>query len=219
MAALLYLDTETTGNGKDDRLCQVAMLVEESDENLFETQKKRVKTHIDFCKPPIPISYGAMSVHNITNEMIIDKPAYNSCKTAGVLNKLNRCENTLIIHNAPFDIAMLEREGFKWRGRVIDTLRCARHVIESDSHALQYLRYSLGLYNQEQELCKKLHKTIKAHDALGDVIVLYLLTQHLQKTHSINELIELSKKPQLLKKISFGKYRGKTYEEIAKTDK
>jgi exodeoxyribonuclease X len=223
LAALVYLDTETTGKGKEDRLCQIAMLVEEIETDLFSDQfsesKKPPKIYIDFCKPPLPIGYGAMSIHHITNEMTEDEPTYNESKTAKILNKLNLHDNTLIIHNAPFDMEMLTREGFKWRGKVIDTLRCARHLIDTESHAMQYLRYSLGLYRSEKELCQTLRIKISAHDALGDVIVLYLLAEYLQKEHSINELTELSNKPLLLKTISFGKYKGQTFEDIAKSDR
>lgn len=216
MAAFILLDTETTGAGPGDRLCQIAFLVAEG--------KAPLRAVESFCKPPLPIGFGAMAVHHITNEQVADKPAYADSEAAAALAALNLPQNVLIIHNAPFDVEMLRREGVVWKGPVIDTLRCARHLIdEVESHALQYLRYALGFYKDETAVADTLGATINAHDALGDVIVLYLLMKHLmakvgKNGGGVDELIRLSTEPVLLKKFRFGKYRGMAYEEVARTD-
>ena len=216
MAAFILLDTETTGAGPSDRLCQIAFLVAEG--------KAPLRAVESFCKPPLPIGFGAMAVHHITNEMVADKPPYNESEAAAALDALNLPENVLIIHNAPFDVEMLRREGVLWKGPVIDTLRCARHLIdEVESHALQHLRYALGFYKDETAVAESLGAKIAAHDALGDVIVLYLLMKHLmglvgKNGDGVSELIRLSNEPVLLKKFRFGKYRGMAYEEVAKSD-
>ncbi len=213
--AFVMLDTETTGAGPADRLCQIAFIVAQNGVELT--------LHQDLCKPPLPIATGAMAVHHITPEMVENAPEYAACESAARLAELNNGENILVIHNAPFDVAMLEREGVVWQGPVIDTLRCARHLIESESHALQFLRYHLGLYREEPAIADRLGVAIAAHDAAGDVAVLYLLMQHLlesvgKSAAGIEQLVTLSGQPVLLKKFRFGKYKGMAFEEIARSD-
>ncbi|GHV07204.1 hypothetical protein AGMMS50229_13550 [Campylobacterota bacterium] len=211
----IYLDTETTGGDSDDRLCQIAFLVETP--TLIGYEKPTA--HDDLCKPPKPIGFGAMSVNHITNEMVENAPSFADSRAAKTLQKLNEPQSVMIIHNAPFDLAMLEREGFIWRGYVLDTLRAARHLIESDSHALQYLRYALGLYKDEEEFSRTIKRKVRAHDAVGDTIVLYLLTQRLLEAHSMEELIALADKPVKLRTLRFGKHKDKSFDEVAHADR
>ena len=60
----IHLDTETTGTGTDDRLCQLA----------FKTGQGTVVNEL--FNPKRPIAIEAMAVHHITNEMVKDKPAF-----------------------------------------------------------------------------------------------------------------------------------------------
>jgi exodeoxyribonuclease X len=67
-----------------------------------------------------------------------------------------------------------------------------------------------------------------AHDALGDVLVLEQLFKRLldkiMKEDGINEeqaidkMIEISSKPSIMNLFSFGKYNGKTVEEVSRID-
>ncbi|MDR1911206.1 MAG: 3'-5' exonuclease [Helicobacteraceae bacterium] len=216
MAAFVLLDTETTGGGLNDRVCQLAFITARAKEPLTFANS--------LCKPPVSIDFGAMAIHHITEEAIADKPPFAECEAAIALNELNREENVLIIQNAPFDLEMLRREGFTWKGALIDTLRVSRHLMpDLPSHSLQYLRYALGLYRDEAQIAAKLGETIRAHDAIGDCVVLYLLTQYLliktgKNKDGVTTLLELTKKPIEMKIIRFGKYRDKSFEEIAKID-
>ena len=60
----IFLDTETTGTEKEDRLCQLA----------YKTEKGEIINQL--FKPPLPIAIEPMCVHHITNEMVADKPAF-----------------------------------------------------------------------------------------------------------------------------------------------
>jgi DNA polymerase III epsilon subunit-like protein len=115
----IILDTETTGNQEEDKIVQLAFLV--VDKNV----KKAVES---FCKPSVDIKFEAMAVHHIVPEMLVNKPEFNQCEAAKILNELNNEENILIIQNAQFDLKMLEKEGFFWRGKLIDTLRCIKNL-------------------------------------------------------------------------------------------
>ena len=54
-----------------------------------------------------------MEVHNITPDMIKNKPYLKDTKIYKKLLELNSKENFLIAHNINFDLAMLEKEVFK----------------------------------------------------------------------------------------------------------
>ncbi len=138
--AFILFDTETTGIGAEDRICQIALgILGEPTEYICE-----------YCGPRVPISFHAMSVHGITPDKIAGKPYFDTLKSAAYLNSHNTPNDILIAHNAKFDIDMIAKEGIAWRGKIIDTLRCAKHLLpDEESHALQYLRYSLSIYKEE----------------------------------------------------------------------
>jgi len=205
---LLFLDTETTGNDVEkDRLCQVCYKVH----NKFCTE---------FFKPPVPISVKSMSITHITNKMVNDKEPFQGSKTRENLAKLLE-ENILVAHNAKFDIAMLEAEGVKVP-KSICTLRLVRHLDKYDEipeYNLQYLRYHYDLEIDGN-----------AHDAEGDVRVLEAIFDVLYKKMSeamdgnddskkiISEMLEISARPSLIRKMPFGKHIGVTLEELAAND-
>jgi len=208
---IIFLDTETTGNKDEDRICQLSYLVADDNSNIVEI-------HSTFAKPPIPISYEAMAVHHITNEMVQDAPKLKHTKEFKRLKELNSANNIIVIHNSVFDLDMLKKEDFNSHFKLIDTFRVLKHLYPQSKHSLQYNRYALGLYKQEKELCEKYNINIKAHDALGDVVVLKLLFDYLLKSHSIEELIELTKKPIIHEKFYMGKYKFQKIKDIIVTD-
>jgi DNA polymerase-3 subunit epsilon/exodeoxyribonuclease X len=220
MAKYILLDTETTGAGEEDRIIQLGFMVLDG---------KSVEVYNDLCLAPIPIGYGAMEVHGITPEMIEGKPLCSETRAFQTLSDLNSAENVLIIHNAAFDLGMLSKENFTSQMRLIDTLRCARHLFDDEeSHRLQYFRYRFGLYKIEQAEADTLGIEVKAHDAIGDVLVLKLFLTELRKrlqerfvgVNPIDKLVELTQTPVFYTHpLKFGKYKGKTLTEIAEADR
>ena len=218
MAKYIILDTETTGTDEKDRVIQLGYMV---------LGQKEVEVHNEFFSSDIPISYGAMEVHGITPEMIENKPTCKESTSYKRLLELNSDENYLIIHNAPFDIGMLEKEGFITQMKVIDTLRVAKHLLPGeDAHRLQYFRYKMGIYKEEQKEADALGIVIKAHDAIGDVLVLKLLLSRLKEAvmadfpgeNPVEKMVDLTNTPILIKSFNFGKYKGKTLQEVAQSD-
>lgn len=220
MAAYVLLDTETTGAGENDRIIQLGFMVLEG---------KNVDVYNDMCSSEIPIAIPAMETHGITPEMIEGLPP---CIETGAFKKLltlNTPENVLIIHNAPFDLGMLSKENFIPQMRLIDTLRCAKHLFDDEeAHRLQYFRYKLGLYKIEAAEAAQLGIEVKAHDAIGDVLVLKLFLTELRKRleerfgniNPIEKMIELTQTPVFYSRpLKFGKYKGKTLAEIVEMDK
>jgi len=204
--AIIILDTETTDKDESKRLIQLAYKNMETGEFVNE-----------FFKPPVPISFGAMAVHHVTNEMVADKKPFDESEHKASVVELLK-ENILVAHNAPFDIQVLQNEGLEI-GKSLDTLRLSRHLLKSELYNLQFLRYSLDLKVEAD-----------AHDALGDVLVLEALFLYLKneaKTQFdlssddevIKKLLELNDMPVLLDTIGFGKHRGKSFADIVKEDR
>lgn len=205
---LIFLDTETTGNDLEkDRLCQVAY-------------KKGLKIETQNFKPPLPISVKAMSVTHITNKIVEKEEKFQGSEFAKKLEAILK-KNILVAHNAKFDIAILEQEGMKI-DKFICTLRLARYLDDDQEipeYNLQFLRYYYGI-----------EVDVNPHSAEGDVIVLEKIFQHLfdlaqkkapqaSEEEIIKRMIDISQKPVLIKKFSFGKYVGEKIEEIVKKDR
>ena len=132
----VVLDTETTGAGPDDRLCQIAFKPENGDavSGLFN--------------PGRPISIDAMVVHHITDKMVADNPQFQESDEYAELKKLvSDINNVIVAHNAKFDMQMLQMEDI-YSPRVICTLKLARYLDKNGvipKYNLQYLRYFLDL--------------------------------------------------------------------------
>ena len=161
-----------------------------------------------------------MSVTHITNKMVEKEEEFKDSKFAEKLKTILK-ENVLVAHNAKFDIDMLEKEDFKI-DKFICTLRLARYLDENQEipeYNLQFLRY---YYEVDVD--------VNPHSAEGDVIVLEKIFEHLfalaqkkapqaSEEEIIKRMIDISQKPVLIKKFSFGKYVGKKIEEIVKKDR
>lgn len=204
--SIIFLDTETTGKEEQDRLCQVAYSIGELD-------------RCELFRPPVPIGFGAMAIHHITNEMVEHKPPFLNSFDYTVLSSAAE-SGILCCHNTPFDAEMLRREGLEFPKK-IDTLKLIRHLdttCQYESHSLQYLRYAMGF---------KINAA--AHDARGDVLVLKLLAAacmaQLQDNlgtdleETIQEAMRITSNPVRIRKIGFGKHKGELVEDVAKTDR
>jgi DNA polymerase-3 subunit epsilon/exodeoxyribonuclease X len=214
----IILDTETTGTDENDRVIQLGFLV---------LGTKEIEVYNEFCSSTTPISFGAMEVHGITPEMIEGKPTCQDSDAYKRLQELNTEENYMIIHNAPFDLGMLEKEGFNTQMKVIDTLRVAKHIFpDEEAHRLQYFRYKMDIYKDEQKEADALGIEIKAHDAIGDVLILKLFLSKLKEAvtlefphaNPVEKMVDLTNTPIMIKTFRFGKYKGKTLAEVASSD-
>jgi exodeoxyribonuclease X len=203
-ANLIFLDTETTGIDQG-RLIQLAYK-KRGDKNVF----------VEYYKPPVPIEIEAMAVHHITEKKIADKPPFGKSGAYAELSGL-LADSIVVAHNAKFDLGVLEAEGIK-TNRHICTLKVALSMYDYPSYKLQYLRYLWGIDVDEAT----------AHDAGGDVMVLEGIFEHMAKDYAsiygttedktIDAFVDISNKPVLLRRVNFGKYAGKTFEEVKALD-
>lgn len=219
MAVYVLFDTETTGNQENDRIIQVGAMVVHD--------REHIDVYDELCSTTVPISIEAMEVHNITPEVIADKPPYTQTAFSKTVEVYNTPENYLIAHNISFDLGMLEKEGFVNHYTLIDTVRVAKHLLpDSPAHRLQYLRYALELYKEEEAEAAKMGITIKAHDAIGDVLVMKLLLSKLVQItqqkfpgeNPMQKMASLTQTPVLLRTFKFGKYKDRNIEEVARED-
>lgn len=203
---IIFLDTETTDIIDGARLVQLAYKIPSTGVVVNE-----------YFKPPVAISYGAMAIHHVTNEMVTDKPAFVGSNDYTQLETLLK-DNTIVAHNAPFDLGILKTEGLV-SANYIDTLRVAKHVLVSEQYKLQYLRYSLHL-----------NTAGAAHDALGDVLVLEALFNYLvnvvkekfsatSDAEVLEKMLMLTHEPTLMRTFSFGKHYGKAVVDVLEQDR
>ena len=207
--SIIFFDTETTGIGEQDRLCQLAIKERGVAEPLVNAK----------YKPPLPISHGAMSVHHITQKMVDDEPAFRDIpEYADIKNLFEDRATIAVAHNAAFDIAMLSREGIN-PAKTICTYKVVYaldHESKLEQHKLQFLRYHFGLDIEAT-----------AHDALGDVVILESVFEHLlaqliqekgNEEAALAEMMLISARPKLFTTMRFGKHKGKRLEEILQTE-
>lgn len=207
MDNFLFFDTETTGNTKDDFICQLA----------YQWGDKEFS---ELYRPPISIPPEASAVHHITNKMVAEKETFNKSSDYATLKSLFEGGSAIpVAHNAKFDLAMIQKEGILIP-RFLCTLRIARHLDGENKiprYNLQFLRYYLGI---------EIEAT--AHDAFGDVKVLAALFERLRnkmieecggnEDQALVEMLAISERPSRIPLFSFGKYHGKNVADIARSD-
>lgn len=149
----IVLDTETTGLEAQDghRIIEIGCV---------EVINRRL-THNRFhyyLNPDRQIDQGAIEVHGITNESLLDKPHFHDIAD-DLLSYLKGTE--LIIHNAAFDVGFIDAEYKRvekqWSGIashcvITDTLQMARKLHPGQKNNLDALCKRYGIDNSQREL-------------------------------------------------------------------
>lgn len=153
----VILDTETTGlNPQVDEICQIAAV-------RVVNGKVQPDERFDMLvNPGRRIPAASTAVHHITNEMVADAPG-----VAEALTRFHRfAENTVIVaHNAPFDMAFLQRReseiGLRFDQPILDTVLFSAILFgQSAEHTLDALCDRLAISIPEED----------RHTAIGDAI-------------------------------------------------
>lgn len=213
MSDIVVLDTETSGVSEKGRVLELAFIV-------HDKRKGYIPFHT--LAKVASISPMAMATHHITPDMIADKDLLVETLPYQFLNEeLNKNQNIIVGHNIKFDIDMLAKDGFQNKMKVIDTLKCSRTLAPGlSSYSLQFLRYFLEIYKQEQEWMDRLNlDSILAHSALGDALVTLILFERLKAKFGIDKLIEATEFIPTDMELTFGKYKGTMLKELVKTDR
>ena len=140
----VVIDTETTGLNyrTDDRIIEVGCVE-------LNNYVPTGKTLQFYCKPDKEISEGAKSVVGISDEFLQNKKRFKEHHET-FLDFIKN--DTLIIHNADFDLGFLNKELYliglpPLQNSIIDTVPLAREVLNTRVANLDYLcrRFNIDL--------------------------------------------------------------------------
>lgn len=163
----IVLDTETTGLSAEggDRIIEIGCV------ELVSRKLTGNNRHF-YLNPERDSHEDALKVHGISNEFLRDKP-----KFAAVADELMAflADAEIIIHNAAFDVAFLNRElellgrsAFTTCvGRVTDTLAMAKEMYPGKRNSLDALCDRLGVDNSSRTL----HGALLDAELLADVYI------------------------------------------------
>lgn len=163
----ILLDTETTGLSpkQGHRIIEIGC-VELIDRTITE------KNFHYYINPERPVDQGAINVHGITNEFLVDKGTFDTI-VDDFLAFIEGAE--LIIHNAPFDVGFLNHElklqkkGYKdlsyYCDKVTDTLVMARQKHVGQKNSLDALCTRYRIDNSKRDL----HGALLDAQILGEV--------------------------------------------------
>lgn len=194
MTRYVVVDTEATGLADDADIIEIAAVAE--DKTFFHELIHTDKT----------IDFDAMGAHHITPAMLEDARPRNT-----VYQRVDSMINgrILVAHFAQFD-----KKFFPPHMEWICTYKCARHIFpDMDSYKNQTLRYALGVDVTDMPA----EAGGLAHRALYDAWVTYKIFQVMLDEYSLDDLLTLTQKPVLLKKVGFGKHGGELWSEVPKS--
>ena len=171
----LILDTETTGlDISVDRIIEIGIV------EIIDNVLSQNYFH-EYINPGKDISLSAQKIHGITNEFLINKPTFNSVAQK-FLDFIK--DDTIIIHNADFDINFINKElqncGFNnIKNSVVDTIKIAKKEFPGQAVNLD-------------SLCKKLNVTNIRQDYHGALLDANLLSKvYLRLTTGKQEKLNL----------------------------
>lgn len=163
----IVLDTETTGlePQQGHKIIEIGCV---------ELVNRRLtgRHYHQYINPGREVEQGAIEVHGITNEFLVDKP-----KFAAICDDFWEFIRgaQLVIHNAPFDVGFINHE-FAQIGKaslegecgVLDTLALARQKHPGQKNNLNALCKRYGIDNSHREL----HGALLDAEILADVYLL-----------------------------------------------
>ena len=143
----LILDTETTGLSFDnDKIIEIGIV--ELKENVLTQNYFH-----EYINPERDISLSAQRIHGISNEFLTNKPKFNEI-VQKFLDFIK--DDTIIIHNAEFDVNFINKElqncGFNnIKNLIIDTIKIAKREFPGQTVNLDSLCRKLDIVNTRQD--------------------------------------------------------------------
>ena len=200
-ARFFVADTETTGVGEQDRVCEVGWIEIDQDFNILG----RVESLID---PERLIPAEASAIHGLTNKQVENSPTMDeffsmsdpSCFGSKIVDPV-----VLIGHRIAFDHRFL-KPYFTDVVQEICTLRWSRKLYpDSGNHQLSTMIYALNLPLSEG-----------AHRVMADVLTSFHLCKHVAERTGLNlrQLAEASNDPMLMATMPFGKHKGSAIDDV-----
>ena len=179
----IVLDTETTGleHRQGHRIIEIGCV------ELINRKLTGNNYHV-YLNPEREIDQGAIEVHGITNEFLMDKPLFADIYQ-GMMDYLKGAE--LVIHNAAFDVGFLDAELDKISAPtdkindvcgVHDTLIQARKMFPGQRNDLDSLCRRYEINNSHREL----HGALLDAEILADVYLAMTGGQTLMSLDAVN---------------------------------
>lgn len=194
-------DTETTGVGADDAVCEVAWAQIDDDFNILAQGASLIN-------PGRPIHYAASAVNGITDAMVADAPSLEDYMVM-MGHPLFGDDIVLVGHNVAFDHRFL-KDVMHGDTQLLCTLKVARRLYpDAANHKQGTLAAMLGI-----EVARE-----KAHSADGDIDVLLKLVKQMcaDAGCSLSELLHIQSIPLTTAKIPFGKHKGTKLTDLPKS--
>ena len=164
----IVLDTETTGLSAEagDRIIEIGCV------ELVSRKLTGNNRHF-YLNPERDSHEDALKVHGISNEFLRDKPKFGA--VADDLMAYVAGADEVIIHNAAFDVAFLDKElellgrapFTSFVGRITDTLAMAKEMYPGKRNSLDALCDRLGVDNSSRTL----HGALLDAELLADVYI------------------------------------------------
>ncbi|MCV0395423.1 MAG: hypothetical protein K5872_22005 [Rhizobiaceae bacterium] len=191
------VDVETTGIEDPAEMVEIGW----TDVRLFpDGCRIEDGPHSALVNPGIPITFPAMAVHHISDD---------ECRIGGVDPDEIRAQivkgvDFLCAHNWQFDSRFIRSDL-----PAICTFKCARTAWpELQSHGNGSIRYELGLVPHDEPRAQPSHR------AGPDTFVTAHILLKLLETHTVEQLVEITRNPVTLLKVPFGQNFGKRFSEV-----
>jgi exodeoxyribonuclease X len=199
------IDVETTGlSSTEHMICEVGWV-----DLVGEGQNWKVEGMGEqLCHPGRKIPAEVSAIHHIVDADVIGAPPW-----PGVLREVCTSEgmfkpDAFCAHNARFEQQWATTD-FTRDVPWICTLKVARRLWpDAPSHTNQSLRYMLDAEGLDRDIA------FLSHRAMPDAYVTAFTLREMLKVATIEDLVSWTNSPSLLKKIQFGKHRGKRYDEV-----
>lgn len=203
---ICIFDTETTSY-KGDVVEFGSVIITDSGEKYHFNER---------CKPNEPISEGAFKIHGISEADVENCRSSNEVVTEWFQDvkelalKVHE-EFVLCAHNLSFDASIIKQHVDITGVKQFCSLLTARRVFpDLPSKALGDLYASFGFTEE-----------VKAHSALDDCIMLERIIPKLAPNYYAEAVFQMREKaerdampPKLLKTVTFGKHKGKLWEDV-----
>lgn len=193
-SVLSFLDVETTGLSAfyDDRIYEIGIVRTSGNKILSKFES--------LVDPERPVSYGALGVHGITDDMLKGAPKFADL-SGKILELLDGA--VVVCHNAMFDLSFLSSELKKCGAelpetRVGDTLRIARRYFDFPSNSLGNIVDYIGI------------EMDKRHRALSDAEATFKVFQYMRAELERRGLDDVNKLFTPLPYLNLGMLKKKT---------
>jgi exodeoxyribonuclease X len=209
---LAVYDTETTGAEETDQVCELGIVT------LIREETKKRGVHVyenhgrwsSLIRPTCSMTVFGRAAHHISDDELNESWTMSELLVRRGLPEFMG-DVVGVAHNLEFDSRMMCQSGVPKEfmpKRNICTWKCAQHLYpDAPRYSNQILRYWLGIIVPQM-------LTLPPHRALPDAVVTAGIVTAMLASHTVEELIELTSKPVLLKTCHMGEHAGKPWKEV-----